>query len=128
MRFAIRAFNLVALLLATPHFALAGQAPPSQRTVCGKVERVMCEEKVTRFTTLELKPKSKDLPVTILSTSRAQFTPSPEELYRDTEVCATGRVELEGPAPSPRCGWAPGHPDPKAVKTAKGSMECHFSS
>jgi len=54
------------------------------------------KEKAPRFTTLELNPKSKDLPVTILSASRAQFIPTPEDLYRDTEVCATGRVETCG--------------------------------
>jgi hypothetical protein len=59
------------------------------------VQKVTCDEKAPRFTTLEVKPKSK-VPITILSASRAQFTPPPEELYRDTEVCATGRIESYG--------------------------------
>jgi len=88
---------VVALLLAAPHSALAGQTTHApQLTTCGQVQKVTCDAKASHVTTLELKPKSKDQPVTILSTSRGQFLPSPEALYRDTEVCATGRVEMHG--------------------------------
>jgi len=97
MRLLIRFFRVPALMLSAAHFALAGQMTPApQQSVCGKVEKITCEGKAPRFTTLELKPKSKDLPVTILSASRVQFIPTPEDLYRDTEVCATGRVETYG--------------------------------
>ena len=97
MRPATHISNVAVLLLAAAHVALAGQATPvPQQTVCGTVERVTCEGKAARLTTLRLKGKSKDLPVTIPPASRAQFTPPPEELYRDTEVCATGRVERDG--------------------------------
>ena len=97
MRLLTRALYVPAMLLPAAYVASAGQVSPSpQQTVCGQVQRMTCEGKSPRFTTLVLKPKSKDLPVTILSTSRAQFIPTPEELYRDTEVCATGRVETAG--------------------------------
>ena len=87
-----RFFCVGALLLAAGSVVSGEQATPTAGSAaCGKVQRVTCDE---RFTTLELKPKSKDLPVTILSTNRGQFTPAPEEMYRNTEVCATGRVEL----------------------------------
>ena len=85
----------VAVLLAGVH-TLADQSTSAPRlTACGKVEKVRCDSKASRLTTLELKPKSK-APITILPASRAQFAPSPEELYRDTEVCATGVVETDG--------------------------------
>jgi TonB family protein len=85
----------MAVLLVGAH-TLADQATPAPRlTACGKVEKVRCDSKASRVTTLELKPKSK-APITILPASRAQFTPSPEELYRDTEICATGVVETDG--------------------------------
>lgn len=80
------------LLISAANFVF-GQAPPAMgQTVCGKVEKITCHNKDPFFTTLELKPKSKN-PVTILSADRSHFTPAPEELYRDTEVCATGRVD-----------------------------------
>jgi len=87
------AVGLCAVLIPAVNLVF-GQAPPTKgQTVCGKVEKVTCHNKDPFFTTLELKPKSKDLPVTILSADRSQFTPAPEELYRDTEVCATGLVD-----------------------------------
>lgn len=76
--------------------AYAQQSSSAPRlTACGTVEKVTCDNGGSRLTTLELKPKS-EAPITILPASRAQFTPSPEELYRDAEVCATGVVETHG--------------------------------
>ena len=64
MRLLIRFFHVTALMLSVAHFALAGQTTPApQQSVCGKVEKITCEGKTPRFTTRELKPKSKDLPV-----------------------------------------------------------------
>jgi TonB family protein len=92
MRSARPAVNMAFCLLAAAG-SLADQAATGpQQTVCGKVT---CASKPPHFTTLELKPKSK-APVTILSGGRTQFVPSPEEMYRDTEVCATGVVETYG--------------------------------
>ncbi len=91
----IAQFFAVSVVLLAAADVFAGQAPPvTRQTVCGKVQKVTCDEKPPRFTTLELKPKSKNLPVTILPASRAQFAPAPEEMYRNTEVCATGHVEI----------------------------------
>src|SRR5437762_2443575 len=45
------------------------------------------------ITTHELKPKSK-VPVIIPQASRSNFTMAPEEVYRDTEICASGPVEV----------------------------------
>jgi TonB family protein len=90
---ALNAVSLAAAHIAAP----AAQEPLEvQRTVCGKVQKVTCDEQGSRLTTLELKPKSKDLSVTILPLDRLQFTPRPEYMYRDTDVCATGRVQAQG--------------------------------
>jgi hypothetical protein len=96
MRSALAVVNMAFCLLAPAGFSVADQATPApQQTVCGKVQKVTCDSKAPHFTTLELKPKSK-APVTILSAVRAQFVPSPEEMYGDSEVCATGVVETFG--------------------------------
>jgi TonB family protein len=88
---------LAAILVAAAYTAALAQEPAeAQRTVCGMVQRVTCDEREPRFTTLELQPTSKDLLVTILSVDRLQFTPRPEDMYRETEVCATGRVRAHG--------------------------------
>jgi TonB family protein len=84
---------VAALLIPAVNFVYGQAIPSVGRTVCGKVEKITCENKHHFFTTLELKPKSKDSPVTILSADRSHFTPAPEELYRDTDVCVTGRVD-----------------------------------
>src|SRR4051812_28613974 len=87
-----------ATLLAAVQIATAvGQDPSTpQRIVCGRVQRVPCDEHGSRLTTLELKPKSKDLSVTILPADRLRFRPRPEYMYRDAEVCATGRIQAQG--------------------------------
>jgi TonB family protein len=97
MRLGIAALSLAIFFWVAGDVTPADQATPgAQQTVCGKVEKVTCESaNAPRFTTLELKPKSK-VPVTILPATRAQFNPPPEVLYRDTDVCATGRVETYG--------------------------------
>jgi TonB family protein len=94
MRTATAVLTGIYCLLATAHFS-AGQAASPQQTVCGKVQKVTCDSKAPHVTTLELKPKSK-MPVTILPASRTQFIPRPEERYRDTEICATGLVDISG--------------------------------
>jgi len=72
---------------------ISGQTgSPSTMTVCGAVQTVSCDEKGSRFTTVALKPKSK-VPITILPADRSRFPRSPEELYRDTQICATGVVD-----------------------------------
>lgn len=92
--------TLIRVLLTTSFLAIPpanhawDQAPAVLATACGKVQKVTCDSHEPHFTTIELKPKSKGLPVTILSADRSQFKPAPEELYRDTDVCASGRVEL----------------------------------
>jgi TonB family protein len=93
-----RTVALHALLIATTSVApaVAQHAIETERTVCGTVQKVSCEEKGSRLTTLELTPKSEDLPVTILPVDRLQFTPRPEDMYGETEVCATGRVQARG--------------------------------
>jgi TonB family protein len=95
MRTATAALTGIYCLLATPRCSLAGQAVSPQQTVCGKVQKVICDSKPPHVTRLELKPKSK-MPVTILPASRTEFIPRPEERYRDTEICATGLVDISG--------------------------------
>lgn len=66
------------------------------RTVCGLVRKVTCDNKGSGLTTIELKPRSKEGAVTIRRGDRIYFTPRPEDQYRETDICATGRVEGGG--------------------------------
>ena len=82
----------VVAILAALQPSLAS-APPQGVQACGAVTKITCDTKHLNLTTIELKPKSKNLPVTILSADREHFKPSVEELFRDTDVCVSGSVE-----------------------------------
>ncbi|HEY4670780.1 MAG TPA: energy transducer TonB [Gemmatimonadaceae bacterium] len=67
--------------------------PATRETACGRVQKIACTKKEPGVTTIELKPKSK-VPLAIPQASRSNFTIAPEEMYRDTEVCASGPVAV----------------------------------